>query len=80
MIFQYLFYNNMAPLGMESLTPLTQNYFSGTPYRDICCFYPCEIFLSHIATHTRWSDPYVSSLLEKSFSHTKVYKIKWSLC
>ena len=26
----------------------------------------CEKFLSHIPTHTRSSDPYVSSLLEKS--------------
>ena len=29
-------------------------------------FNPCEIVLSHIPTHTRSSDPYVSSLSEKS--------------
>ena len=29
----------------------------------------CEILLSHIPTHTRSSDPYVSSLSEKSVPH-----------
>ena len=38
----------------------------GTPYRDLRCLYPCEIILSYIPTHTRSSDPYVNSLLEKS--------------
>ena len=42
---------------------------SRTPDHDFRCFYPCEIFLSHIPTHTRSSDPYVSSLLEKSVPH-----------
>ena len=42
---------------------------SYTPDRDIRCFYPCEIFLSHIPMHTRSSDPYVSSLSEKSVPH-----------
>ena len=31
--------------------------------------YQCEIILSHIPTHTRSSDPYVSSLSEKSVPH-----------
>ena len=30
----------------------------------------CEKELSHLPTHPRWSDPYVSSLPEKSFSPT----------
>ena len=42
---------------------------SHTPYRDFHCFYLCEIILSHIPTHTRSSDPYVSSLSEKSVPH-----------
>ena len=43
--------------------------FSRTPDLDFRCFYPCEIFLSYIPTHTRLSDPYVSSLSEKSVPH-----------
>ena len=43
--------------------------FSRTPDRDFRCFYPCEIFLSHIPTHTRSIDPCVSSLSEKSVPH-----------
>ena len=39
--------------------------YSPTPDRDFCCFYPCEIILSHIPMHTKSSDPYVSSLSEK---------------
>ena len=42
--------------------------YSGTPDRDFRCFYPCEIILSHIPTHTRSSGPYVS-LLSKNLSH-----------
>ena len=49
--------------------------FSRTPDRDFRCFYPCEIFLSHIPTHMRSSDPYVSSLLEKSVPHRYPRKI-----
>ena len=37
-------------------------------------------YFSHIRTHTRSSDPYVSSLPEKSFSNTNAYEIEWSLC
>ena len=43
--------------------------FSRIQDRDFLGFYPCEIILSHIPTHTRSSDPYVSSLSEKSVPH-----------
>ena len=51
--------------------PHTNNrfLFSRPPDRAFCCFYQCEIILSHIPTHTRSGDPYVSSLSEKSVPH-----------
>ena len=52
-----------------SLSGLDTIKCSRTPDRDFRCFYPCEIFLSHIPTHARSSDPYVSSLSEKSVAH-----------
>ena len=45
------------------------NWVSRIPDRDFRYFYPCKKFLSHIPTHTRSSDPYVSSLSEKSVPH-----------
>ena len=42
---------------------------SRTPDQDFRCFNPCEVILSHIPMDTRSSDPYVSSLSEKSVPH-----------
>ena len=42
---------------------------SHTPDWDIHFVDPFEIILSHIPTHRRSSDPYVSSLFEKSVPH-----------
>ena len=42
------------------------------------CFYPFEKILSHIPMHTRSSDPYVSSLSEKSVPHRYPCKISVS--
>ena len=42
---------------------------SSTADRGFRFFCPFEMILSHIPTHTRSSDPYVSSLSEKSVPH-----------
>ena len=43
--------------------------YSCTPDQHFSCFYTYEIIFSHIPTHTRSSDPYLSSLSEKSVPH-----------
>ena len=43
--------------------------FSRTTDWDFYSFYPCEIILSHISTHTKSSDLYVSSLSKNSDPH-----------
>ena len=45
------------------------NVFSSTPDGGLHCYHPYEKILSHIPKHTRSSDPYVSSLSEKSVPH-----------
>ena len=65
------------PVGIF-LSPLNTSdgfYFSRTPDRYFCCFYPSGIFLSHIPTHIRSSDPYVSSVSEKSVPHPYLCEI-----
>ena len=56
-----------SPAGRDECqtSKVIKHYDSHTPDRDFRCFHPCEIFLSHISTHTRSSDPYVSLLSEK---------------
>ena len=78
----YMYFDRFALIAKHSqnLTESDKKIFSRTPDRVFRWIYPCEIILSQIPTHTRSSDPYVSSLSEKSFSHTNACEIEWSLC
>ena len=60
---------------MEKKSQAVRPFFSHTSLRSFRCFYPSEIFLSQIPMHTRLSDPYVSSLLEKSVSNRYPWEI-----
>ena len=66
------FEDHLNALGVHLLEQccMCENYGAyGSGTAKVSVFYPFEIILSHIPTHTRSSDPYVSSLSEKSVRH-----------
>ena len=48
--------NEQSPVHCTRIKQDRRNHDSRTPNRDTCCFYPCEIFLSHIPIQTREKD------------------------